>query len=127
MHNKGDVERLEKLIGQLSGLHTEISPLVRKSPNDGVNGFKLKLINKIIVDANAVLGVDYRPLEEFESFEIEDVPSNSDVAMVVGQYIEAAERFRSDNIKSSYSSWYYVLDGEISDIRTAPPAKIGKK
>ena len=42
-----EVEVLEKLIGQLKGLHAEISQLARKSPNDGLNPFKLKLITKL--------------------------------------------------------------------------------
>jgi hypothetical protein len=37
MKTKDDVENLEKLIGQLSGLHAEIFQLAKKSPNDGLN------------------------------------------------------------------------------------------
>jgi hypothetical protein len=38
-----DVERLEKLIGQLQGIYAEIGALAKKSPNDAVNPFKLNL------------------------------------------------------------------------------------
>ncbi len=43
MKTKEDVDKLEKVIGQLNGLHAEVSQLAKKSPNDGVNAFKLKL------------------------------------------------------------------------------------
>jgi hypothetical protein len=42
MKSKAEIEDLEKLIGQLDGLHSEISQLAKKSPNDGLNTFKLK-------------------------------------------------------------------------------------
>ena len=52
MNTKEDVENLEKLIGQLNGLHSEISQLAKKSPNDGLNIFKLKLVNKVLSSGN---------------------------------------------------------------------------
>ena len=51
-----DVEKMEKVSGQMEGLHKEISALARKSPNDGVNKFKLKFINSALEEANRVLG-----------------------------------------------------------------------
>ncbi len=56
LETEADVEKLEKLIRQLHGLHSEISLLAKKSPNDAVNAFKLKLINKVLQAANEVLG-----------------------------------------------------------------------
>ncbi len=127
METREDVERLEKLVGQLQGHYTEIGTLAKKSPNDAVNPFKLKLVNKVLEMGNAVLGSKYRPFEEFEQFDSDDTPSTSDVTMVVSQYMEEAERFRSDNVKSDYGTWYYVIDGEISDIKSGPPSKVGRK
>lgn len=121
------IESFEKLVGQLGGLHKEISVLVKKSPNDGVNEFKLSLINKTIQLGNDVLGEKYRPFSEFESFDKDDIPSNSDVAMIVTQYLEAAERFRSDNVVFFDYSWFYTISSEKSDIETYRPSKFGKK
>ncbi|MGR9402698.1 hypothetical protein ACU8M5_23525 [Rhizobium leguminosarum] len=127
MKSKADIEKLEKLLGQLQGLHAEISALARKSPNDALNPFKLKLINKVLDAGNEVLGDDYRPFDDFEKFESDDVPSNSDVTVVLGQYMEEAERYRSDNVKSTAGSWFYVVNGDASDVRAGPPSKIGRK
>jgi hypothetical protein len=127
MKDKSDVENLEKLIGQLKGLHTEITALVKKSPNDGVNPFKLKLINKAIEFANQVLGKKYRPFADFERFDPDDVPSTSDVTMVLAQYMEEAERYRSDNVTYSDYNWVYVVGGKVSNIPSAPPSKVGEK
>lgn len=127
MKDKSDVENLEKLIGQLQGLHAEITTLAKKSPNDAVNSFKLKLINKVVEIGNQVLGDEYRPFDDFQQFNSDDVPSNSDVAMVLGQYMEEAERYRSDNVTVSHGLWVYVVDGKPSGIRSGPPSKIGRK
>lgn len=127
MDSKEDVERLEKLVGQLQGLYAEIGALAKKSPNDAVNPFKLKFINRIIVMGNDVLGDKYKPFEEFDQFDSDDAPSTSDVTMVIAQYMEEAERFRSDNVKSVNGSWKYLIGGEPSEIRSGPPTKIGRK
>lgn len=127
MDSKEDVERLEKLVGQLQGLHAEIGTLAKKSPNDSVNPFKLKLINRVIAMGNEVLGDRYKPFEEFDQFDPDEAPSTSDVTMVIAQYMEEAERFRSDNVINNYTSWYYVIGGQASEIRSGPPTKIGKK
>ncbi len=127
MNSKEDIEKLEKVIGQLQGFHAEISALAKKSPNDALNPFKLKLINKVLEASNEVLGDSYRPFDDFQKFEQDDVPSNSDVTVVIAQYMEEAERYRSDNVKPKAGSWYYVIKGEAGDVRSGPPSKIGRK
>lgn len=127
MKSQDEVEALEKVTGQLQGFHKEISLLARKAPSDAVNNFKLGLINKSIATANEVLGAKYAPFGQFDGFEADDAPSTSDVALVLTQYLEEAERYRADNIKSTHQGWFYVLDGNISSIRTGAPLKVGRK
>lgn len=127
MKDRSEVESLEKLIGQLQGLHSEIALLAKKSPNDAVNAFKLGLINKVIKSGNDVLGQNYCPFDDFESFNEDNVPSTSDVALVLAQYIEEAERYRSDNVMFNSPYWVYVINGEASDIRSRAPSKVGRK
>lgn len=127
METVEDIEQLEKVIGQLLATHSEISILAKKSPSDTLNAFKLKMINRVIESSNAVLGKKYKPFEDFEKFEDEDLPSNSDVTMILAQYMEEAERYRSDNVMQEFGSWYYVVDGKVSEIRSGPPSKVGRK
>lgn len=131
MNSKEDVEQLEKLIGQLQGLYAEIGTLAKKNPSDGVNTFKLKFINRVLAMGNVVLGEKYKPFDEFDQFDSDDAPSTSDVTMVIAQYMEEAERFRSDNVVHSTVNgnfgWHYVVAGKASDIRSGPPTKIGRK
>ena len=127
MNTKEDVEKLEKVIGQLQGAHSEITILSKKAPSDSLNTFKLKLINKVIETANEVLGESYKPFVNFDKFDADDVPTTSDVTMVLSQYMEEAERYRSDNVTIHGVQWYYDIDGGELRIRSGPPSKIGKK
>lgn len=127
MKDREELEQFEKLIGQLRGLHEEIGLLAKKSPNDAVNAFKLRLVNKVVASANTILGPGYLPFDDFEAFDTDDVPTNSDVALVLAQYLEESERRRSDNVEQYHGSWYYVIDGERSDVRTNAPAKVIRK
>jgi hypothetical protein len=123
-----EVEKLEKISGQMDGLHKEISGLAKKSPNDALNKFKLKFVNAVLAEANQVLGLLYKPLAEFEQFDSDDLPTNSDVAFIIGQYIEELERKRADNIKrDTLGSWIYNIPGSQVHIRTSPPKKIQEK
>ena len=127
MNTKEDIEKLEKMIGQLQGAYAEISILAKKSPSDAINPFKLKLINKVIASANAVLGDSYKPFDDFDQFDSDDVPTTSDTTIILSQYMEEAERYRSDNVIWNGSSWRYLVGGEQTDVWSGPPSKVGKK
>ena len=122
------VERLEKVSGQMDGLHKEITTLVKKSPNDGLNKFKINFVNAIIEDANSILGATHKPLADFDQFDVDDVPTTSDVAFILGQYIEELERKRADNIKREPTGyWAYRIKGSSEVVRTAPPKKLQER
>jgi hypothetical protein len=72
----------------------ELSALTKKSPHDALNQFKLKFINSVLKKCNQVLGKKNKPFEDFSEFDTEVLPSNSDVNMMLSQYIEAIRRFR---------------------------------
>lgn len=123
-----DIERLEKIMGQLEGLHREVSALAKKTPNDGLNKFKLKFVNAALASANEFLGEDYKPLDEFEQFDADELPTNSDVTFIIASYLEEVERMRADNIQPGYGDkWTYILSDSGEKIRTAPPKKIKEK
>lgn len=116
MKNLEEVEILEKTIGQLKSIYEEVSLLSKKSQNDAVNKFKLGMINSVLRTANSVLGVKYNPIDKFSEFDADDVPSNSDVAFVVAQYLVEIERFRTDSVIYSDFNWVYLINGKPSTI-----------
>ena len=128
--NKEEVNTFEKLQAQLEGLHTEISALSKKSQNDALNKFKLKFVNQILSEANQLLGDNYKPFNDFTLFEESDMPSNSDAAMMLTQYLNCFEKLRADNIKRQDTfphNWVWLVDGKLSDIRTVTPKIIKEK
>ena len=121
-----EVEAFEKIFGQMEGVHDEISALAKKSPNDGLNKFKLRFVNSAIAAANGILTNGYLPFDDFKKFDDDDLPTNSDVTFIVGQYIEELERFRADNIRMSGGRWVYELPANEQPIYTAPPKKLAR-
>ena len=127
MISREQVDQLEKLTGQAEAHHVEFTALAKKSPNDAVNQFKLKLVNATIVECNQLLGETYLPFDEFEKFDSDDVPSNSDVTLVLAQYSQALEKMRSDNIFMRGGFWYYEFSEPGPDVKTKPPARLSRK
>lgn len=128
--NRKDVDTFEKLTAQLGSIHSEISLLSKKSPNDALNKFKVKLLNSVLQKCNAFFGDEYKPFSDFASFADEDLPSNSDVTFVISQDMETSEKLRADNIVYYNGSWYWRIDDDKKNqptVRTAPPKKIARK
>ncbi|MDH5547013.1 MAG: hypothetical protein OEZ43_15585 [Gammaproteobacteria bacterium] len=131
--DKKDVDKFEKLSGQLISVYDEIALLSKKNPNDAVNKFKLKFINKLVQDSNNFLTNKYRPFDDFDLFDEDDVPQTSDVVFILSQYLQCFEKLRSDNVVNSYGTWYWRVKGESDDdvdedgmieIRTVKPKKL---
>ncbi|WP_373032928.1 hypothetical protein [Sulfurovum sp.] len=121
--NKVEIDIFEKLSGQLISVYEEISLLSKKSPNDAVNKFKLKFLNKLISDSNKFLSDKYKPFDDFNIFNEDDIPQNSDVVFILSQYIQCFEKLRSDNVIVMHGNWYWDTDDEIK-VRTVRPQKL---
>ncbi|MER3465439.1 MAG: hypothetical protein C4329_14565 [Chitinophagaceae bacterium] len=120
------VDMFEKVHAQLEGLHAEISALSKKSQNDALNKFKLKFVNQILTDANTILGDKYKPFADFSIFSEEEMPTTSDAAMMLTQYLSCFEKLRTDNIKYSGGKYYWMIDGKQSEVMTFRPQKISR-
>jgi hypothetical protein len=122
VNTKEEVAEFEKLEQQLHSFLDEISELSRKKPNDAVNKFKLKFINTSLESFNKLLA-DYRPFADFDQFDPDDLPSNSDVVVILSQYAGAADRFRQENTQQSEfdRKWYWTLRGKTSNAVAKSP------
>ena len=122
-----EISEFEALQGQLQSFHLELTTLTKKSPNDALNKFKLGLVNSALKRANVFLGKGRRPFAGFEEFDDTVLPSNSDVLMIVSQYLSSFEKLRADNAKMFIGNWYWICSDDPSDrpsIRMAVPRKI---
>jgi hypothetical protein len=88
-------ETVDKLIAQVEAFYDEITVLSKSKPDNPLNAFKLKFINDKLTEANGVLVGDYQPLKGFSVFDDADLPSNSDVVMVLSQYLARLRDWQS--------------------------------
>lgn len=130
--SKINIDDFKKILNQLEGLHEEIATLSKKSYTDALNSFKLKLVNQVLKRSNALLGSNYKPFDDFTEFNDEDLPSNSDVTLVLSQYINCMESLREEDITSKIE---YTSSGSVAkiywswkgtEIETYPPKNIKK-
>jgi hypothetical protein len=121
---KKEVELFIKIQSQMEELYNEISILSKKSQNDALNDFKLSFVNSLLEESNGLLNEKYQPFKDFKCFENGKMPTNSDVVMVLSQYLTCLENMRVDNIEYHIiNGWFWVIDNEMSDIKTSEPRK----
>lgn len=125
---KDQINEFEKILAQLCGFYVDINVLVKKSPKDEVDTFKLKLINKVLAKANEIIS-DSKPFDDFTEFDIDgDMPNNGDVAMILGQYISCMDVIKKDNVHPYNGRWYWKLDDDPDsmEIGTSAPVDLKK-
>jgi hypothetical protein len=105
---------------RLGAFLSEISELSKKKPNDPLNKFKLKFINSVLESLNKLVG-KHRPFNDFESFALDDIPTNSDVGVILAQYATATYNLRRDHTNSSGIYWYWTIRGKTSELKTERP------
>lgn len=79
---------LQKLLGQLYELCEQIGLLSKQKPHDPVNAFKLRFVNSLLEQANLELKDEFRPFSDFSVFDPESLPTNSDVLLILSQYMK---------------------------------------
>ena len=127
MKKQSDIDKFEKAEAQLDALYKELGVLSKKKPDDGINPFKLKLVNSVLGKANELLEKKYKPFSDFELFDLDDIPTNSDVVMILAQYLNCMEKLRSDNIGFDGCSWVWLVDGNETEIKTLRPKKLSER
>ena len=106
------------LNGKAQGVYSELQALAKKSSNDLINPFKLRLINQCLDNLNSFLKKS--PIDGFAIFDDADLPTVSDIMFVLSQYLAALEKLRADNINVDFGTWTW--NG--TNIQTAAPKKI---
>ncbi|GEP41387.1 hypothetical protein [Brevifollis gellanilyticus] len=121
-----DVDSFERAGAQIHQLHIEISLLSKSKPDNPINKFKLTFINEVLGAANVLLVGEFKPFSEFDLFDSDELPSNSDVVMILSQYIDAFEAFRCAHIyEVKYDGWHWATSDK-SSIKTRPPTRYRK-
>ena len=107
--NSEKVRVFEVAKDKLKKFYEEFVKLSNKKPDGAVNKFKLMHLNSVVKEINQLITKEYVPFSDFSEFEEDQVPTNSDVVMILSQYLSQMARFRNDHSKSvgySGSFWY---------------------
>ncbi|MGB2864165.1 MAG: hypothetical protein WBC05_12620 [Sedimentisphaerales bacterium] len=105
---------------QISTMYEEIGLLSKKKPDGPVNKFKLKFINDILKKVNKIMGAEYMPFDDFNTFDEDALPTASDVVFILSQYLKSMDKFRFDNTYSLSGDRYWRLPGR-SEKKTRRP------
>jgi hypothetical protein len=124
--NAKDVHFFEKVKSQLEQLHGEASLLSKSKPDNPMNKFKLALINEKLGEANKILTGEFQPFKDFTVFNLDELPTNSDVVMVLSQYLDGLEAWRCAHIWETAGMAYKWKTDDGQDIRSQPPSRFVK-
>lgn len=91
-----EVERYEELLSKLMSIRNDIAALSSKKPGEPLNKFKIKYVNDVLMKINDLIGTD-KPYDDFEVFDEETLPTNSDSLLIINLYINGMHRFKMHN------------------------------
>jgi hypothetical protein len=106
----------DRVKSQLKDLETEMASLSKKKPDGAINTFKLSLINEKLVQANQILSNEDRPFAEFEVFTKDAMPTNSDVVIVITQYLNRLGSWRADHVRKDGYDWVWNFESEEEEL-----------
>ena len=116
MKSYDQIDEFLKLLLQVGKLLNDFFELSKKKPNDAVNKFKLKLVNNLLRIANKILTKNYMPFEDFKLFDEDDLPTNSDVVVIIAQYVACLKKFGRDSTEYHDYTHYWVINGKRSKV-----------
>src|SRR6056297_1684183 len=87
-----EVTKYELLVPLIKGIYNEMKELSKKKPDTPLNNFKVKSINRILKPANELLKNE-ETYKFLDILDIDDIPTNSDVVLILNQYIRSINIF----------------------------------
>jgi len=120
-----DIALFDRLRPQLSALLDELKELSKKKADAAISKFKLKLVNEKLAESNGLLGSGNKPFKDFDLLDVDNVPTTSDAVIVLSQYLEALETWRSARVffNEEDREWYWNNTEESSWVRAKPPRR----
>ena len=92
--NSDKIKKFEMLFPMVNSDLNEIRELSKKKQDEPLNKFKVKTINKKLEQVKVILSDE--PTAEFlELLDEETLPSNSDAVLMISQFIQAMEQFKT--------------------------------
>ena len=116
MRSEKEIDEFLKLLIQMEKLLRDFTDLSKKKADGPVNKFKLGFVNTLLQQANAILTKASRPFEAFDIFDEDNLPTNSDVVLVLSQYLACLKKHGRDNTTYDDYTHYWLINGKSSKI-----------
>lgn len=94
-----DAEIFDQTYPLLVSLHQSFKLLSAKKPADSLNVFKCKQVNKILKVCNALLE-NLRPDQDFQAFDVDLMPTNSDCFLMLDLYVASMDMYKQRNSRT---------------------------
>ena len=91
--SKDKIEFYELLISQMKSVFSEIQTFALKKPDAVVSKFKFKIIRNLLIDSREILKEE-NSLKYLEFPDEDDLLQNSDIVVLLNQYIAALTDYR---------------------------------
>lgn len=92
----------------LSGIYGELQELSKKKPDTPLNNFKVKSINRVLEPIKELLKEE-NMYPFLDVLDMDDMPTNSDVVLILSQYIKSMDIFHDKyygyNSRSGQYEW----------------------
>lgn len=85
----------------LSAMHQEFKELSKKKPDSVLSLSKVQIVNRLLESCRKVLELE-QSLQFLDLINEDEIPQNSDVVLMLSQYVAAMNQFKST---------YHVWDG----------------
>lgn len=104
-----DITQYKMLNELVEAVYTEMKELSKKKPDDLLNKFKVKSVNRVLEKLKVLL-VSEPTVEFLDVLDEESLPSNSDSVLIISQHIAALKQFKNKYYRYDSSSfghrWY---------------------
>jgi hypothetical protein len=100
------VTKFEMLNELTDSIYIEMKEFSKKKPDDALNAFKVKNVNRILIQLKEFLKTE--PTVIFlDLLDEETLPTNSDAILIIGQFKASMDNYRK-KYKSNYNRWKTV-------------------
>ena len=111
MPSQKEIELYETIRPKIESIRNTIKDLSNKKPDVTLNSFKVKRVNLLLEQANCLLK-DLKPYEDFSKFDEDDLPTYSDVLMILNLYVKSFEKYWQDNSETHKITDPFEFDRE---------------
>jgi len=100
------ITKFEMLNELTESIYTEMKEFSKKKPDDALNSFKVKNVNRVLTQIKDFLK-DEPTVSFLDLLDDQTLPSNSDAILIIGQFKAAMDNFRN-KYKNKYRQWMTV-------------------